>query len=79
MKAIYVSRADTLMHAHTLCTHSQQMHTIYQLAVGVNCVGPRGKNNIAPKTERRIMFYLSVETKHSHVAIIRYTEAPLLM
>ena len=41
------------MHVLTTHTHTHtHTHTAYQLAVGVNCVGPQGKNNIAPKTDR---------------------------
>ncbi len=56
IKPVYVSGADALMHVHTHArTRSWEnaTHTTYQLVVGVNCVGPQGKNNIAPKTDRQ--------------------------
>lgn len=65
------------------CTHT---HTAYQLAVGVNCVGPQGKNNSAPKIERQSVFFHSsayafiLKTKqHVHAGIIKQAVAYLLI
>ena len=72
IKPVYVSRADTLMHLHTHThTHAHahnttHTHTSYQLAVGVNCAGPQGKNNIAPKTDSQSVFFLQSTSFYEH-------------
>lgn len=56
VELVYVSRADKLhidTHGH-MDTH-RHIHTTYQLTVGVNCVGPQGKNNTAPKDTESVL------------------------
>lgn len=60
VELVYVSRTDKLhvdTRVHRLAaTHIYtRTHTTYQLTVGVNCVGPQGKNNIAPKDTENVL------------------------
>lgn len=92
-KTVWITKLHQFMYLdHTDCMSTrtlaaQHTHTTpptYQLAVGVNCVGPQGKNNIAPKTERQCVFclsavYFNMRTKLSKYFVTKHKVSPLLM